>query len=42
MNSYFISNLSTDDLTVVTIEGGGDESTLLASCYIPHDAEAPP
>ena len=41
MNSYFISNLSTDDLTVVTIECGRDEPTLLASCYMPHDTEAP-
>ena len=41
MNSYFISNLSMDDLTVVAIEDGRDEPTLLASCYMPHDAEAP-
>ena len=42
VNSYFISNLSTDSLTVVVIEGGRDEPTLLASYYMSHDAEAPP
>ena len=35
-------DISTDDLTVVAIVGGSYENTLLAPCYMPHDAEAPP
>ena len=30
--NYFISNLSTNDLTVEAVEGGRDGPTLLASC----------
>ena len=35
-------DISTDDLTVVAIVGGSYENTLLAPCYMPQDAEAPP
>ncbi|XP_054084885.1 uncharacterized protein LOC105220444 isoform X2 [Zeugodacus cucurbitae] len=30
-----------DDLTVVGVKGVKDELILLASCYMPHDSEAP-
>ncbi|XP_036327429.1 uncharacterized protein LOC118740039 [Rhagoletis pomonella] len=31
-----------DDLTVVAVKDGKDDTILLASCYMPHDEEAPP
>ncbi|XP_054084884.1 uncharacterized protein LOC105220444 isoform X1 [Zeugodacus cucurbitae] len=39
--SHVDLNLSTDDLTVVGVKGVKDELILLASCYMPHDSEAP-
>nr|AMS38355.1 hypothetical protein [Bactrocera tryoni] len=39
--SHIDFSLSTDDLTVVAVKGAKDESLLLASCYMPHDCEAP-
>ncbi|XP_054083756.1 uncharacterized protein LOC128920478 [Zeugodacus cucurbitae] len=39
--SHIDLNLSTDDLTVVTVKDVKDEPILLASCYLPHDDEAP-
>ncbi|XP_054090223.1 cyclic GMP-AMP synthase-like receptor isoform X3 [Zeugodacus cucurbitae] len=39
--SHVNLNLSTDDLTVVAVKDCRDELILLASCYLPHDGEAP-
>ncbi|XP_054725910.1 uncharacterized protein LOC129235874 [Anastrepha obliqua] len=39
--SYIDHNLSSDDLTVVALEGCKDETLLFGSCYMPHDEEAP-
>ncbi|XP_054730010.1 uncharacterized protein LOC129238832, partial [Anastrepha obliqua] len=39
--SYIDNNLSSDDLTVVALEGCKDETLLFGSCYMPHDGEAP-
>ncbi|XP_054745915.1 uncharacterized protein LOC129250307 [Anastrepha obliqua] len=39
--SYIDHNISSDDLTVVAVEGCNNETLLFGSIYMPHDEEAP-
>ena len=39
--AYLISNYSTDDITVIALEGCRDEPLLMASCYLAQDRESP-